>query len=522
MEYFSLNNKRIAKNTILLYCRTLIIMLVSLYTSRVVLHVLGVEDYGIYNVVGGIVAMFSFITSTLGSASQRYIAYDLAQNNEERLRQTFSLIMLSYGIVALITLLLAEIIGVWFLNTHMNIPENRMVAANWVLQASIIGFILNIFTAPYMAVIIAHERMNVYAYLSILDAIIKLSSVYILKVVLYDSLILYAILMLLCTFIVTAIYRYYCKKQYNESVYVFYYDRNRLKEIISYTWWSMFGPIANVVRKQGVNILLNLFFGPAINAARAISYQINSAISSFISNFYTALRPQIIKNYSSGDEKRMRMLIHSSSKLSFYLLLLFATPIYFNVEKILELWLDSYPAYCVVFVRLILITSLIEVFNNPLVAGLIATGQIKKYQQIIGALYILNLPISAILLHIGYGPEITLYINMLLMIVSLLPRLFLCKKYYGLNISEYVMSVLLRCGIVACISCVTALIINSHLILIDNIGWVYELALSFISIMITTIMIAYLFGINKSEKIFVNTQINMFSRKIYRSLGKNE
>lgn len=365
-----------------------------------------------------------------------------------------------------------------------------------------------------MAVIIAHEQMRVYAYLSILDAVLKLLSVLVLQFILFDSLILYAALMLFCTFIITALYRYFCRNNYFESHYVFYYNTKRVKEIISYTCWSLFGPIANVIRNQGVNILLNIFYGPAINAARAISYQVNGAINSFSSNFYTALRPQIIKSYSSGDENRMRKLIQSSSKLSFYLLLLIAIPIYFNVENILELWLYRYPAYCVIFVRLILISSLIEVFNNPLVAGLIATGNIKNHQQIIGCIYILNLPISAILLYIGFGPEITMYTNIILAVFSLLPRLFLCRKYYGLNILNYATKVLLRCGIIAFVSTLSALFINSFLLSNGHIGIFFEFVLSFSSIMVATLFIIYLFGINESERLFVRSQI-------YRLFSKN-
>lgn len=518
MTNYSLHNKVIVKNTFMLYFRTLIIMLVSLYMSRVVLNTLGIEDYGIYNVVGGIVIMFSFITTTLSSATQRYISYELAQDDKERLRQTFSLIMLSFGIVALITFLLVEIVGVWFLNTYINIAENRLIAANWVLQFSIFSFSLNIITAPYVAVIIAHEQMRLYAYLSILDAVLKLLSVFVLQFILFDSLILYAALMLLCTFVVSILYSYFCRNSYYESHYFFYFNSKRVKEVIAYTWWSLFGPIANAIRNQGVNILLNLFYGPAINAARAISYQVNGAINSFSSNFYTAIRPQIIKSYSSGDENRMRKLILSSSKLSFYLLLLIAIPVYFNVENILELWLDCYPAYCVIFVKLILISSLIEVFNNPLVAGLIATGNIKYHQQVIGGIYILNLPISAILLYIGFGPEITMYTNIILVVLSLVPRLFLCRKYYGLNILNYVTTVLLRCGFVAFVCTLSALFINYFFVSSRHIGIFFEFVLSFCSIMSATFLIIYLFGINDSERLFVRSHICRLISKMFVKL----
>lgn len=499
MPELSSNNKRIAKNTLMLYCRTLLVMLVTLYTSRVVLRVLGVEDYGIYNVVGGIVVMFSFITSTLSSASQRYIAYEIPRNNEKRLKETFSLIMLSYGIVALITFFLTEILGVWFLNKYMNIPESRMFAANCVLQTAIVSFILNIFTAPYMAVFIAHERMNVYAYISIVDAFLKLIIAYLLQIVFFDSLIAYSLLTLICTLLITLIYRYYCKRHYPESRYSFFYDKERLKNIISYTWWSMFGPIANVIRGQGVNILLNLFFGPSINAARAIAYQVNSAINTYSSNFYTALRPQIVKSNSIGDVDRMKSLIISSSRLSFCLLLLISMPVYFNVERLLNIWLVNYPDYSVIFIKIILISSLLEVFNNPLVAGLIATGNIKAHQLIIGLIYILNLPFSYVILKLGYGPECTFYLSLLLMAFALVPRLCLCKRYYKLNVISYVTSVLIRCLFVAYLSYVTC---NNLLklwgdIMEDGIALMF---LNIISVVLIVLIFEYVFGVSQRER----------------------
>lgn len=493
----SFDNRRIAKNTFMLYCRTLIIMLVTLYTSRVVLKVLGVEDYGIYNVVGGIVVMFSFITSTLGSASQRYIAYDLAQNNKERLRQTFSLIMLSYGIVAFITLVLAEIIGVWFLNSHMNIPENRIVAANWVLQASVVGFILNIITAPYMAVIIAHERMNVYAYISILDAILKLTSIYILQFFIFDNLIIYAVLMLLCTSVVTAIYRYYCKKHYSESHYSFYYDTVRLKDIISYAWWNMFGTISHILRNQGVNILLNLFFNPAINAARAISFQVYSAVTSFVNNYFTALRPQITKSYASGDLERMRGLIYTSSKLSFFLLLLLSLPVFLNVDDVLCLWLSNPPQYTNTFVNLIIVNALVEVINNPLVAGLQATGRIKCYQMVASIIGMLNLPISYLCLLLGFLPEVTFYVSICLAVICWFPRFALCKKYYSLDISKFVIYVVIRCWIIALLGCYIGCNIVSYL---NDMHTFVGLLLSSAGVVAVVILLIFVFGITPNER----------------------
>ena len=492
-----LANKRIAKNTLMLYCRTLVVILVTLYTSRVVLQVLGVVDYGIYNVVGGVVLMFSFISSTLSSASQRYIAFEIPRKDDQRLRETFSLIILSFGCVSLITFIGSEVIGVWFLNTHMNIPEERIIAANWVLQAAIFSFILNIFTAPYMAVIIAHEQMDVYAYVSIVDAFLKLMTAFLLKVILYDSLIVYAILTFISTLIVTTFYRYYCKGHYHESRFVYFVEKERLKEILSFAWWNMVGALANVLRGQGINILLNLFFNPAINAARAIAYQVNSAINNLSQALYSAIRPQITKSYSVGHIDRMHSLIFSSSRLSFCLMFIFVLPIYIHAERVLTYWLGSFPDYSVVFLRLVLINSLLEVFSMPLVSGLQATGEIKRLQQIVSGAYLLNLPASFILLELGHEPEITIYVNMIIVMFCMIPRLYLCHKHYQLDAYTFITGVLLRCLVIALIGFNVGAILLSY---IDVEVSLLHFSASILLCIILAISLSLLFGINSRER----------------------
>ena len=483
----------------MLYSRTLVVLLVKFYTSRIILQVLGVEDYGIYNVVGGIVVMFSFISSTLGSASQRYIAYELPRNDQQRLNETFGLIKLSYGIVSLITLLGSEIIGVWFLNTHMNIPECRMVAANWVLQAAIFGFLFNIFTVPYMSLMIAHEHMNIYAYMSIFDAILKLITAYLLRVLFYDGLIVYAVLTFICTFIISVYYRLYCKRHYPESHCSFFFNKERLIDITSFAWWNMVGVIANLLRGQGVNIMLNMFFNPTINAARAVAYQVNTAVNSLSHNIYTALRPQITKSYSVGDVNRMHTLIYSSSRLSFCLMLILSLPIFVNTEKVLSFWLGSYPEYSVVFLKLVLICSLLEVFSMPLVAGLQATGEIKGYQMIVSGTYLINLPISYILLSYGFGPEYPIYVNMFLVLFCMIPRIILCHKHYKLNFYDYSIGVLLRCFVFSLIGFIIGYHLNCYFNT-DNLLW---FIVSFISNWLLACIISVFFIINRVERQFL-------------------
>jgi O-antigen/teichoic acid export membrane protein len=280
------NNKRIAKNTLMLYFRMLLIMGVSLYTVRIVLNTLGVEDYGIYNVVGGIVVMFSFLSNTMASASQRFFAFELGRKDYDQLKKTFSMTVTIYLIIAVIILILAETLGLWFLNTQLSIPVERMETANWVYQFTIFSFMMTMLTVPYNAAIVAHERMNVYAYVSIVEAFLKLLIVYILVLFSYDKLKLYAILMFGVTTFITLIYRTYCKRQFQECSYNFYWEKPLFKELIGYSGWNLFGAIAGILNNQGINILLNIFFGPIVNAARAIAYQVNTAVNQFVTNFF--------------------------------------------------------------------------------------------------------------------------------------------------------------------------------------------------------------------------------------------
>lgn len=495
MSAVSSNNKRIAKNTIALYFRQILTMIVSLYTSRVVLNTLGVVDYGIYNVVGGVVVMFGFLNSTMASASQRFFAIDIS-NNKPRLRQTFSLTFLSYLIIAITAFILCETFAVWFLNNKMVIPVERMYAANWVLHFSIITFVVNIMTAPYLSLIIAREKMAVYAYSSVVEAILKLGVVYLLLLAKWDKLIVYSVLMFCVTFFVTAFYRHYCKKQFEESHYFFYYDKRRLKEMFSFAGWNILGAIANVLRSQGINVVLNLFFNPAINAARGIAYQVNSAISSFSNNFYTAVRPQIIKQYANGNHSEMFKIIYYSSKLSFFLLLIISMPILVYTDDILVIWLKTPPAYTSLFVRLIILNSLIEVINFPLVNGLQACGRIKGYQIFISIMYLLILPISFILYKLSFPPETAMIVNVVIVGISVIPRLIFCKKYISLSIVDYTKAVILRVAIVSFPCLVYSIIISQLNIEHSFINVLFGMLIC----VIFTIIISLSLGLNKIER----------------------
>ena len=380
-------------------------MAVSLYTSRVVLNTLGVEDFGIYNVIGGVVAMFSVISGGLSAAISRYITFELGQGNTAKLKSVFSSSVTIQIGLALLIFVLAEIGGVWFLNEKMNLPESRIGAANWVLQCSILTFMVNLISVPYNAAIIAHERMQAFAYISIIEVVLKLLIVYILVIFSFDKLKLYGILLLAVACVIRIAYGIYCKRNFKECTYHFTFNKALLKEMMGFAGWNFIGSFAGVLRDQGVNIVINLFCGPVINAARAIAFQVNVAVNGFATNFMTAINPQITKSYASGDYPYMLTLVQSGARFSFYLLLLLSLPIIIETNTILTLWLKNVPEYTVIFVRLVLVFAMCEVLSGTQITALQATGNIRNYQIVVGSLQLLNFPISYLLLGKGYAPE---------------------------------------------------------------------------------------------------------------------
>lgn len=440
----STNNKRIAKNTLYLYFRMLLIMVVNLFSVRILLKILGVEDYGIYNVVGGIVVMFSFLSGTLASASQRFLSFELGRNNILKLKQIFSLTLLSYFFLAIVIMILSETVGLYLLNEELNLPPDRMGAANWIYQFSILAFIVTIITTPYQAVIIAREKMAIYAYISLLDSVLKLFVIFFLYTLTsLDKLKIYSILTFGVTLVICLIYQFYCRRKFTECKFCFYWNWDDLSRILAFAWWNMVGAIAHILRNQGINILLNIFFNPAINTARAIAYQVNAAITSFTDNFYTAVRPQIIKTYSVGDMSGMHTLILSSSKFSFFLMMILTIPLLFETNYILGLWLDTVPEYTVLFCRLVMLNAMIDIFNAPLVNAMQATGRIREYQLSVNILALSNLPIAYLFLRNGFLPQITMIISIVISIISFVPRLYLAHKVANISIKQFCSKVLL-------------------------------------------------------------------------------
>ena len=417
------NNKRIAKNTLLLYFRMLFLMVISLFTSRITLQTLGVDNFGIYNVVGGIVAMFSIMSGSLSNAISRYITFELGKGDKKILKKVFSTAVNVQIFMAVIIAVLIEIGGVWFLNYKMNIPDGRMVAANWVLQFSIISFAVNLISIPYNAAIIAHEKMSAFAYISIYEAVMKLVVVYLIVISPFDKLIVYSFLILLISLSLRLIYGVYCKRKFEECSYMFILDKPLLKKMTGFAGWNFFGAGSFLLMTQGVNMLLNMFFGVALNAARGIATQVENVVNQFTTNFGTAINPQITKSYAKGDYAYMHKLVFAGSKYSFFLVVVLCVPIILEANQILHLWLGLVPEYAVVFLRLTLMISMLSVVSNTLVTSMMATGDIKKYQIIVGGLGMIIFPVVYILYKLGFSPQWSYYIQLIIFVFQLICRL---------------------------------------------------------------------------------------------------
>lgn len=504
------NNKRIAKNTLLLYFRMLFMMVVSLYTSRVILNALGVVDFGIYNVVGGVVAMFTVISGSLSAAISRFITYELGRGNQSKLNKIFSASVTIQLLLSLIIVILIELVGVWFLNNKMTIPEDRMNATNWVLQFSIVTFVINLISVPYNAAIISHERMSAFAYISILEVVCKLAIAFLIMVSPMDKLVFYAILMCAVSIIIRLTYGYYCKRHFVECTYHFHWDVDVLKEMFGFAGWNFIGASSTVLRDQGGNIVINLFYGPSVNAARGIANQVNSAIMGFVSNFMTALNPQITKSYASGDRQYMLTLIFQGARVSFYMLLLLSLPVLVNTHYILVIWLKIVPEHAVLFVQLILIFAMSESISNPLITAMLATGKIKKYQIVVGGLQLLNLPVSYVCLRFGCIPETVLLVAIVISQCCLAARLYMLRGMIGLSSILYIKKVYFNIFVVAFLSLVIPGLLSKYL----EESLLSFLLISLVSI-ICTIVVEFFVGCNRKERAFVIDKMNVVKNKIF-------
>ena len=489
------NNKRIAKNTMMLYIRMLLIMGVTLYTSRVVLNQLGVVDYGIYNVVGGIVVLFSFLTNTLQLASQRFFSYELGLGIERSniLGVFRSALLLHYG-VAICFFLICQTAGLWFLEDKLDIPEDRSNAALWIFEISIITGILNIIRAPYNSLIIAYERMSAFAYFSIVEILLKLASVLVLSWIDIDKLILYAALVLIVTFIVNMVYYHYCRKCFlsckNGQTNVIV----SMKGMISFSGWMLLLGIANISATQGINFMLNVFRGVLINAAIGIANQVNAAVTQFVNNFQTALNPQLIKHYAAGETDKLFDLLFRGCRISFLLLLAIGWPIVTNIDFILKIWLELVPEYSAQIVVWVLMYALIDTLVNPIAIVVQASGDIKSYQLYASLFILAILPIGYYMMDKGCNPIYIFVCRFILNFFSLIWRVIFLKNKFDMNLKAYIRSVvkpLIMVFMVAYVSFMASIYIDDEFI---------KLIVTF-SVWICVVLPAiYMFGLMKNER----------------------
>ena len=498
----SSSNKLIAKNTLLLYGRMLYGLFISLFTARVILNALGFEDYGLYNVIGSIVSMFVFLRSAMGNSTHRYITYAIGKGNLEDTQKVFSLSVLIFVGLALIIVLLCETVGLWFFYEKLNIPEGRMTAAFWVYQFSIITSALTVICVPYDALIIAHERMNVFAYVQILGITLNLAIVYLVSISPFDKLIVYAFLLMLIQVMNRIIYGVYCGLHFPESKFVFVKDWKLLKEMTSFAGWSLIGNLASICYTSGLNVLLNVFFGTVVNAARGIAVQVQGAIKGFVTNFQMAMNPQIIKSYAIGDYQRLHSLIYSGSKFSFFLLYCMVLPVLIEAETILTLWLENVPENAVLFTRLTLLVLLVDPLVGPIDRANMATGTIRTYQIVEGGSLLLILPLSYVALKLGGAPYVVFIVQLLVMYSVQIVRLFIVCHKIKMPKREYVKKVLLR---VAIIPFVAFEMLPANL-------WtcLVVILLSLISV----IFCAYYLGLNNNERVFILTKVKEVISKL--------
>lgn len=483
---------------------------VSLFTSRVILQALGVEDYGIYSVVGGFVAMFAVISRSLSASISRYITFELGKGEKSRIKEVFSTSVIIQLSLALIVCILLESVGVWFLNTQMTIPTERLYAANWVLQFSIITFAFNLISVPYNAAIIAHEHMGAFAFIGVFEAISKLFIAYLLYISPIDNLIFYAFLMCLLSVIIRLVYQMYCCKNFPECRFSFSYNKTLLKEMFGFAGWNFIGASSAVLRDQGVNILLNIFCGPLVNAARGIAMQVSSAAQQFSTSFTTALNPQITKSFASGDKDYSFKLVFQGAKLTFILVLLISLPIILEAPLILKFWLGIVPEYAVIFVQLVLIYGLSESVSYSMVTLMLATGNIRNYQLLVGGCQMLNFPLSYILLKLGVTPEYTFVVSICIAIGCLFLRLLMLNRMVALPIKKFVQSVIFKVSLVSIVSILPSLLI---------IKWIepslFRLAITTVVSICSILFFALVLGCSKNERNFILSKVlNILNLKL--------
>lgn len=503
-------NKRIVRNAMLLYIRMGVMMIISFFTARITLEALGVVDYGINNVVGGLVSMFSLISSSLSSSVSRFITFGLGKGDKKELNTIFSTSVNIHIILAIIVVIAIETIGVWFLNNKMVIPADRLTAAHWVLQCSTFMFAIGLLSVPYNATIIAHERMDVYAYFTLFDAFSRLAIVFAIKYYGGDKLILLAIISLIPSLIKQFYYWHFSKRNFEECTYHTVWDKKIFKEMFGFAGWNFIGNSATIMKGQGINIVINMFVGPAVNAARGISTQISSIIGQFVRNFMVALDPQITKEYASGNFVRMHSLISNGTRLSYYLLLVLSIPLMIEIESILYIWLGQVPEHTVWFARLAIMLNLSDLLSDSLDTAQKASGKIRNYEITVNGVAIINLPLSYVLLRLGCIPEVTYIVSIAISQTCLFLRLYFLRKSISLSLRQFIYGVYIKVIYISAIAVFVPLLFH---FIIEN-QYIRLISVCAVSVLTSTTTI-YFLGCNKEERQKANRLIARIKNSIY-------
>lgn len=503
MPLSSLNNERIVRNTMFLYFRMLLVMAVSLYTSRIVLKALGIVDYGLYNVVSSVIIVFSYVNNSMATATSRFLTFELGKHDLGKMRLVFANSFSIHTWLALIVFLLGEFVGIYMINNILNIPTDRLIACHAIYQFVIISAVFTITQVPFNSLIVSYERMNIYAYVGIFDALSKCLIAYLLLVLPWDKLIVYSVLQLVGVLVIYLFYWRYCKLKFPQIFCITtHVDKKIIKEMFGFTTWSLLGSSANMFRNTGVNILINIFFGSVVNAANGIAYQVNAAVANFTNSFTMAMNPQIIKTYATGDYERNKTLILRGAKFSFFLLLILCYPIIFEVDFLLSLWLSEYPPYTTILTKLVLILSLVEIFNQSVGCAIQATGRIKQYQLTISGMILLVFPISYEVFYMGYPPYAALGVSILISILALIARLYFIKILLNISPLEYLKSVIIRCFFVAVLSFIIPYFIHCTM----DVGFT-RLGLVVLAEVLSSSFIIYFLGMNQTERNFINRAV---------------
>ena len=493
-----LKSSKIFQNTLLLYIKSFIVLLLTLYTSRKVLEILGVEDFGLYNVVGGVVGMLSFLNTTLVATYQRYFNYEKGRNNRLELKTLFGSSLSVQFVLALIIILLAETFGLWFLKTQLVIPVERMQESVWVYHISIASFAISMLQAPFQAMIIAYERMDMFAIVAVIESLLKLAVVLVLPMFAYDSLVLYAAMILGTVIISTVIYIVWPSIKFDVCQFRLNWDKHRFKTLLNFGAWGTFDSLSYTLKSQGLNILLNMFFGPVVNAARGLAYQIMNAVNQFVTNFQTSFRPQIIQLYAAGELDAMYKLYYAATKISFYMIWCLSLPIMLNISSILNFWLgrNNVPEYTESFTILVLLTTIISAYANPTSCVAYAIGRIKWFTIVVSGLNILILPVAYVVLRLGAAPQYALVVSLIITILAQVARLFVVKYLEtSFSLRKYLVFVVKPTLVVA----TTSMIVPFALKFYDNESIYFGILACAVAV-ISVLLCVLMFGLNQNEK----------------------